>query len=237
MEATHLEHLRRKVEAGEPLDEAELEALRSAAHGSAGPSLRLAVAHALMNAGAEREALSLLESLRRDFPREVQVRLGLARALLGMERRAEAESALREALALNPGDPEALKVLAVLALRRGEHARARAWVAEVLEKDPFDAEARLLREELEAAEVPPPPPAPPRATRLEFTSALLAALHRAGVGCRRQGRHLLVRLAPGQVGRVELDTLYAAFQQGTQALDTHVEELVARLAAMGSRAD
>ncbi|HSP79196.1 MAG TPA: hypothetical protein VLQ93_11735, partial [Myxococcaceae bacterium] len=81
------------------------------------------------------------------------------------------------------------------------------------------------------------PPAPPRATRLEVTSALLAALHRAGVACRRQGRHLLVRLGPGQVGRVELDALYAAFQQGTQALGAHVEGLVARLSALGSRPD
>ena len=82
------------------------------------------MAHALVNADAEREALPLLERLRRDFPEDLQVRLGLARALLGLERHGDAEAVLREALVLSPGDPEALKVLAVLALRRGEGPRA-----------------------------------------------------------------------------------------------------------------
>ncbi|MFP2896286.1 tetratricopeptide repeat protein [Corallococcus sp. 4LFB] len=75
-----------------------------------------------------------MQALRRDFPRDLQVRLGLARALLGLERHREAEAELREALVLSPGDPEALKVLAVLALRQGEGARAaptwpRPWSA------------------------------------------------------------------------------------------------------------
>jgi len=229
-----LERIRRKVEAGEPLEAAELERLRAAAQGSTGPGLRLALAHAWMNADAEREALGLLEALRRDFPQEVQVRLGLARALLGLERSSEAEAALREALALNPGDPEALKVLGVLALQRGEHGRARALVAEVLERDPFDAEARLLKEELEAAVVAPPPPAPGPASRPEFLAALLAALHRAGVACRRQGRHLLVKLASGQVGRVEVDSLFADYREGGQALAAAVAECVARLQGLSS---
>src|SRR6218665_3909511 len=229
-----LERIRRKVEAGEPLADAELERLREAARNTSGPMLRLALAHAWMNAGAEREALGLLESLRRDFPQQVQVRLGLARALLGLERTGEAETVLREALVLNPGDPEALKVLGVLALQRGEHGRARALVAEVLERDPFDAEARLLKEELEAVTLAPPPPAPSPASRPEFTAALLAALHRAGVACRRQGRHLLVKLASGAVGRVEVDSLYAAYREGGQELAAAVGDCVARLQGLSA---
>ncbi|HEX8537252.1 MAG TPA: tetratricopeptide repeat protein [Cystobacter sp.] len=229
---TALERIRRKVEAGEPLEEPEWEVLRSAARDTPGPTLRLTLAHAWVNAGAEREALRLLESLRRDFPQELPVRLGLARALLGLERMGEAEAVLREVLALNPGDPEALKVLAVLALRRGEHGRARAFVADALERDPFDAEARLLKEELESGDLPPPPapPAPAApASRAEFLAALLAALHRAGVACRRQGTHLLVKFASGGVGRVDVDSLHAAYREGTQPLAEHVAELVARL--------
>lgn len=238
MEPTFLEHIRRKVEAGEPLSDVELEALRDAARDTPGPTLRLAVAHALVNAGAEREALRLLESLRRDFPRDVQVRLGLARALLGLERTGDAEAALSEALVLNPGDPEALKVLAVLALRRGELARARAYVAEILQKDPFDSEARLLQAELEGVDVTPEPAPQMRiqALRPEFTAALLASLHRAGVVCRRQGRDLLVKLASGEVGRVDVGSLYAAYRDGTQELSEYVAGLVKRLQGLSGLA-
>ncbi|WP_239014534.1 tetratricopeptide repeat protein [Archangium violaceum] len=229
MDPSSLEYIRRKVEAGEPLSDVELDVLRSAARDTPGPTLRLAVAHALMNADAEREALRLLESLRRDFPQDVQVRLGLARALLGLERPGDAEAVLREALALNPGDPEALKVLAVLALRRGEHGRARAYVGEVLEGDPLDGDARMLQAELEAADVPPAPEPRVQALRSEFTAALLAALHRARVACRRQGKDLLVKLASGEVGRVDVASLYAAYHDGAQDLTVYVEGLVARL--------
>lgn len=229
--SSSLESIRRKVEAGEPLTDAELEALRAAASRTSGPTLRLAVAHALVNANAEREALGLLEALRRDFPQDLQVRLGLARALLGLERPGDAEAVLREALGLNPGDPEVLKVLAVLALRRGERERARAWVAEVRARDPFDEEARLLQAELEAVEVPSPPPSVPqeRVLRPEFTAALLAALHRAGVACRRQGKELLVKFASGEVGRVDVGSLYTAYRDGTEELGVWVTRLVEQL--------
>jgi len=236
VDPSSLERLRRKVEAGEPLSDAELESLRTAAQNTPGPTLRLAVAHALVNAGAEREALRLLETLRRDFPQDVQVRLGLARALLGLERPGDAEAVLREALVLNPGDPEAQKVLAVLALRRGEYARARAYVADVLKRDPFDEEARLLRTELEAADLPPPPAPRVQALRPEFTAALLAALHRAGVACRRQGKDLLVKLASGEVGRVDVASLYAAYRDGTQELGAYVQGMVARLRGLSGLA-
>ncbi|AFE07238.1 hypothetical protein COCOR_06952 [Corallococcus coralloides DSM 2259] len=229
-----LERLRRKVEAGEVLSGAELEALRDEAARTPGPTLRLTVAHALVNADAEREALPLMQALRRDFPKDLQVRLGLARALLGLERHREAEAELREALVLSPGDPEALKVLAVLALRQGEGARARAYVAEAVERDPFDAEAKLLRAELEAADLPPPPAPEEQVLRPEFTAALTAALGRAGVAFRRQGRDLLVKLASGGVGRVDVGSLYAAYQEAPQGLTAHVDALASRLGGLSS---
>lgn len=229
-----LESIRRKVEAGEVLSDAELEVLKAEAHRQPGPTLRLTVAHALVNAGAEREALPLLERLVRDFPRDLQVRLGLARALLGLERHGDAEAVLREALAHNPGDPEALKALAVLALRRGEKERARAYVAEALERDPFDDEARLLKEELEAVELPPPPAMEVQVLRPEFTAALAAALRRAGVVFRRQGGSFLVKLASGGVGRVDVGSLFAAYAGGQAGLSAHVEGLARQLGGMSS---
>jgi tetratricopeptide (TPR) repeat protein len=232
--SANLESLRRKVEAGEALSDSELTVLRDAAAGSEGPTLWLAVAHALVNAEAEREALPLLERLRRDFPREVQVRLGLARALLGLERHGDAEEVLREALVLSPGDPEAVKVLAVLALRRGEKGRAQEYVREVLARDPFDAEARLLREELEAVELPAHAPAEEQVLRPEFNAALAAALRRAGVKFRLQGRDVLVKLAGGALARVNVGSLYGAYQGGKQGLAAHVEKLAAELGTMGT---
>lgn len=232
--SANLESLRRKVEAGDALTEAELATLRDAASGSAGPTLWLAVAHALVNAEAEREALPLLERLRRDFPKDLQVRLGLARALLGLERHGDAELVLREALSLSPGDPEAVKVLAVLALRRGEKGRAQEFVREVLARDPFDAEARLVKEELESVELPAQAFAEEQVLRPEFNAALAAALRRARVRFRLQGRDVLVRLASGEVARVNVGSLYAAYPGGRQGLTAHVEKLAAQLGGMST---
>jgi Flp pilus assembly protein TadD len=232
--SANLESIRRKVEAGEALSDAELATLRDAAAGSTGPTLWLAVAHALVNAGADREALPLMERLRRDFPKDLQVRLGLARALLGLERHGDAEEVLREVLALSPGDPEAVKVLAVLALRRGEKGRAQEYVREVLERDPFDAEARLLKEELEAVELPAHAPAEEQVLRPEFNAALAAALRRAGAQFRLQGRDVLVKLASGEVARVNVGSLYAAYHGGKQGLTEYVEKLAAQLGGMST---
>lgn len=229
-----VERIRRKVEAGEVLSDAELEGLRARAQGSEGPTMRLTVAHALINAGADREALPLLEALRRDFPRDVQVMLGLARALLGLERNGDAEALLRQARAQEPGDPEVLKVLAVLALRRGEVEKARTFVQDALARDPFDAETRLLKEELESAELPPPAMPQEQVLRPEFTAALAGALGRARVSFRRQGKDLLVKLASGTVGRVDLGSLYEAYRDapGTRGLTAYVEALAVRLGGL-----
>ena len=231
-----LERVRRKVEAGETLGDAELELLRAEARRTPGPSLRLAVAHALINAGAEREALPLLETLRRDFPREVPVRLGLARALLGLERHGDAEALLREVQAQEPGDPEVLKVLAVLGLRRGEAEKARAYIKDALSRDPFDAEVRLLKEELESADFPPPPPPQEQVLRPDFTTALAAALGRGRVAFRRQGKDFLVKLTSGGVGRVDVGSLYAAWREapGTEGLAAYLDALAARLGGLSS---
>ncbi|AGC48220.1 hypothetical protein MYSTI_06948 [Myxococcus stipitatus DSM 14675] len=231
-----VERLRRKVEAGESLRDAELEALRAHAGRGEGPVLRLAVAHALINAGAEREALPLLEALRRDFPQDLPVMLGLARALLGLERHGDAEALLRQVWSREPGDPEVLKVLSVLALRRGEVGKAQSYVEEALARDPFDGEARLLKEELEAAELPPPSAPEEQVLRPEFIAALTGALGRARVSFRRQGKDLLVKLATGGVGRVDVGSLYAAYLEapGTQGLLAYAEALAARLSGLDS---
>ena len=185
--------VRQKVERGEALDPGELQALERAAASSEGPVLRLAVAQALLNAGAEREALPLLERLARDFPHDLQARLGHARALVGLERWADAERALHQAQALSPEDPELLKSLAVIALRRGERGRAAALVSTVLRVDPFDGEARLIKEELEAGDIEPPPP--PDAAR-----AVGQALQRRRVRHLLKGGEVLV-LVKGELRR------------------------------------
>jgi len=145
------------VEAGGVLTPSEWAALSSAAGQAPAVAWSLTVAHALSNADDDRAALAGFDRLKRDHPFHPGVRLGRARALAGLERYAEAEGELREALRLNPGDPEALKSLALMALRKGEPARARALVADARRADPLDAEARLIEEELSAADLPPAP--------------------------------------------------------------------------------
>ena len=220
--------VRGKVERGEVLEPRELEALERAAASSEGPSLRLAVAQALLNAGAEREALRLLEALARDFPRDLQTHLGHARALAVLERYGDAERALGRALAVSPEDPEALKVLAVLALRRGERGRAAALVATVLRADPFDGEARLIKEELEAAEVEPPPP-----EEAEVAAAVGAALRRRRVRHLARGGEVLL-VVKGELRRAPLPRHLEAPSQA--AADRFVAELM-DLPALSSGAE
>lgn len=218
------------MEQGETLSRDELSQLERAADLRPGPSLRLSLAHALINADAAGAALALLEGLRRDFPREVQVRLGLARALSSLERWAEAERALEEALALNPKDPEALVALAISAMRRGERARARKLVGEVLEVDPFDGEARLLREELDA-EVESALEAPPKKeSRRDFARALMERLKAQSTPALLQRDHLLVRLGRGGVGRLDLASLYAGYLAEARDLSEAVEAIARELA-------
>ncbi|MBF5042444.1 tetratricopeptide repeat protein [Aggregicoccus sp. 17bor-14] len=260
----NLEAVRRKVEAGERLSPAELALLEAAAAREGGPTLRLALAHARIDAGAELEALRLLEALVRDFPRELQVHLGHARALLALERYREGEAALQRALALAPEDPEALKVLAVLALRRGERARAAELVARVLRADPLDEEARLLEAELagtpgESCEAggttesvvargesvrsgtrAPSEAAAGRdmsaASRASFVDALIGALRGQGALHRVEGEQLWVQPRQGPLSRVDLASLHAGFVASGEALEGHVSALAARLREGGGEA-
>ncbi len=224
MSTVELDGIRRKVEQGEALTPREWEQLTAAAQAQPGPTLRLAVAHAMMNAGEERTALPLLEALVRDFPRDLQSWLGLARALLSTDRKAEAERALREALALSPHDPEALKALATLAMGRGEIARARQWVADVLRRDPFDSEAQLLSAELDAVEgslgagTGGGGEGQEYALRPEFLRALTSALRGRGAAVSIQGDALFLKTAKGDLGRADLRSMYASYLGGTQPL-------------------
>jgi tetratricopeptide (TPR) repeat protein len=194
-----LERIRRRVEAGDELSSDEMRRLERAAQ-EGEPVLRLAVAHALSNSGDDRAALALLEILSRERPRDLSVRLGRARALVGLERWNEAEAELKLALAIQPEDPEALKSLALLALRRGEPRRADVLVSDALRIDPFDAESRLVREELRATDFAA---TAPRTLALSFPAsreALLARLRpvlRPAAFANRAGDVVRVDRSPG----------------------------------------
>lgn len=205
-----LERLLRRVEAGEPLAPDELERLvRIGSTGSGAPlTVRLAAAHALINADDARRALELLRALRRDSRRDVQVPLALARAYASLDQREEARRALEQALALNPDDPEGLKALAALSLQRGELDRARALTARALELDPLDGEAQLLQAELDSGDLPEPAsevePRPAAGRQHAFSrealaSALREELQARAVEHRLQGDSLAVRLRTGAV--------------------------------------
>lgn len=231
MSRDELDKVRSKVEQGEPLSQAEFDVLRRAAQNEGTASLRLAVAHALLNANAPYEALPLLASLRRDFPRELQVPLGLARALVVLERYREAEDALRDALRLSPGDLEAIKGLAVCAMRRHEVARAHALVDEALKVDPFDPEAQLLRAELDAApDAPPTSRRAPRVSQAQFTETLVARLRAQPTPYLLQKDQLLVKLGQGGVARLDLGSLYAGYLDEARSEEEAVEAIAQELA-------
>jgi tetratricopeptide (TPR) repeat protein len=231
-----LDQIRRKVEAGDRLSDEELRHLERAAHDDPGPTLKLAHAHALLNAEANRQGLERMRALRQSYPRDIQVLLGFGRALVSLELWTEAEQALREALLVNPGDLEAEKVLAIVYMRRGEFVRARKLVAELVRRDPFDGEARLIKEELEAAEAMPPPEpepaqAPDKADKDTFVKALLAALTARGVRHLRRAGELWIKSDEGGVGRLELGSLHAAYLEDGRALPDVVGSIATELAS------
>lgn len=249
MSDSELQRIRRKVEAGERLTEDELRTLRDAAQAQPGPTLRLAVAHALINADEERTALPLLERLVRDFPRDLQSWLGLARAQFMLERTSEAEQSLKQALTLSPGDPEATKVLATIALQRGEVAKARQLIGDVLRADPFDDEAKLLRAELESGELTgaeafetsEPPREGAVALRSEFARELVRALKAKGIVATTKGDALLLQPPGGGVARASLASLHGAYlQEGrplAEALPPLVDGLIGAALGVPEKAD
>lgn len=200
-----LERIQSKVWSGERLTDDELAVLEREAERAGDPTLRTAVAQALINADHAASALPLLEVMRRDFPREPQVHLALGRALVSLERWSEAEAPLRRALELQPDDPEPLKALATIALRRAEWARARSLLQQVLRKDPFDTEAQLLFSEAEAAGPADLIGAPDLD---DFTRLLVKALESQSTPHLLQAGALLIRVGRGQVARVDLESLF-----------------------------
>lgn len=222
-----LDRIRQKVWAGEQLNAQELDTLKRAQGSEPGPSLRTTMAQALINADEPRQALDILEVVRRDFPQDLQTHLAVGRACVSLERWADAEASLKRALELNPGDPEALKALAVVAMRRGEWLRARAYVDEVLQVDPLDDEAQQLSLELKNQ-------APAELTDApsigDYTSALVAALKRRSTPHLLQKSQLIVRLMRGGVARLDLEGLHRDFLETGQSLAVAVEAVAQELA-------
>ncbi len=223
-----LNRLLHKVETGEILSDEELRALEREATAQGGLSLKLSVAHALLNAEATEPALGLLKGLEKDFPNDAQVPLAMARAHFSVERYAAAEAPLKRVLQLNPADLEAMKGLALIAMRRGEQARAEAWVKTVLEKDPFDAEAQQLMGELESAGSKP---VAMLASLEEFVKALRAGLAGRAVTHLIQKERLFLKLADGDVARLELKGLHQSYMDSGQSLDDAVTSITEELTA------
>ena len=220
-----LERIKEKVWAGEKLSDAELAELERAAQQHGGPVWRTTVAQALINADAVREALPILEAVRRDFPKDVQAHLALGRALISMEKWQEAEGPLRQALSLQPEDPEPMKALAVVAMRRAEFARARSLLDDVLHLDPMDDEARVLLAELDSSSRSPEPEAPP--TQDDFTRALIGRLRAQSTPHVVAKGQLTIRLGRGGIARFDLRGLFEESVQVGRSLKESVE-LVAR---------
>jgi tetratricopeptide (TPR) repeat protein len=219
-----LERIQSKVWSGEKLTDAELDELTRAAQREGGPTLRTAVAQALINADQLQQAITLLEAVRRDFPREAQVHLALGRALVSLEKWAEAEAPLRRALELQPDDPEPMKALATIALRRAEWPKARELLQQVLRQDPFDSEAQLLFSELEAAQ---PADLAGGPTLEDFTRALVEVLKAQSTPHLVQKDTLLIRLGRGGVARFDLESLFREARRTGRALEDAVA-LIAR---------
>lgn len=225
-----LDDLRRKVESGERLTDAELDSLVSAAKQDASPSLRLSVAHALLNAEAKDQALVMFDRLVREHPRDPRMQLGHARALISLERYTEAEKPVHAALKLQPKDPEALKALAVLSMRRGDIRRARVIIGDVLRIDAFDEEARVIKEELESFELLPQDVRPPDvATRSEFAEALSKALSARGTSFARTPEHFILRLGNGRAARVDVTSLYDDYRAERVDVETAAKRVAGEL--------
>ncbi len=148
MDARVLQRLRRRVQRGERLSEAEMRRLRTAADVEGGTALSITLGLALSNAGADTEALSVLaEAGSSGEPGASQAR---ARALVRAGRLEEAERVLDEAASAHPRDVAPRKGRVLLALRRGDRATASQALDELRALAPGDEEARALAEALES---------------------------------------------------------------------------------------
>jgi len=146
MDARVLQRLRRRVQRGEPLSEAEIRRLRTAADADGGEALRITLGLALSNAGSDAEALSVLATAGR--PGEPAASLARARALVRAGRLEDAERMLADAAATHPRDVPLRKARVLVALRRGDGAGAGRALAELRARAPADEEIRALAEAL-----------------------------------------------------------------------------------------
>ena len=146
MDARVLQRLRRKVQRGERLSEAEMRRLRTAADVEGGATLSITLGLALSNAGSDAEALSVLAAA--GHPAEPAAAQARARALVRAGRLDEAERVLGEAAAAHPRDVGLRKGVLLLALRRGDLAAAGRALAEVRALAPDDDDVRALSEAL-----------------------------------------------------------------------------------------
>jgi hypothetical protein len=148
MDARVLQRLRRRVQRGERLSEAELRRLRTAADVEGSPALSIILGLALSNAGSDAEAISVLASAGR--PGEPVVSLARARALVRAGRLEDADRVLADATAAHPRDVALRKARVLVALRRGDRAGAARTLGELRARAPADEEARALAEALAA---------------------------------------------------------------------------------------
>jgi hypothetical protein len=148
MDARVLQRLCRRVQRGEPLSEAEMRRLRTAADAEGAGALRITLGLALSNAGSDAEALSVLASAGRRG--EPPASLARARALVRAGRLQDAETALADAILAHPRDLSLRKARVLVALRRGDGAGAGRALAELRARAPADEEVRALAEALAA---------------------------------------------------------------------------------------
>ncbi len=146
MDARVLQRLRRRVQRGERLSEADMRRLRTAADVEGGPALTITLGLALAHAGAVAAAVTVLAAAGRPgVPAAAQAQ---ARALVRSGRLDEAQRILEESAAVHPREVGLRKGLALLALRRGDRAGAGRVLAEVRAMVPEDPEALALSEAL-----------------------------------------------------------------------------------------
>lgn len=146
MDSRVLQRLRRKIQRGERLSEAELRRLRTAVDVEGGTDLSITLGLALSNAGSDTEALSVLAAAGNPIePAAAQAR---ARALVRSGRLEEAERVLDEAASAHPREVGLRKALVLVALRRGARATADRVLTELRALAPGDPEARSLEEAL-----------------------------------------------------------------------------------------
>jgi hypothetical protein len=146
MDARVLQRLRRRVQRGEPLSEAEMRRLRTAADVEGGPPLSIVLGLALSNAGVDDEAFSVLASA--GHPRDPTASLALARALVRSRRLEDADRVLGEAAAAHPRDVAVRKARVLVALRRRDGVMAERMLGELRALTPGDEETRDLAEAL-----------------------------------------------------------------------------------------